>query len=489
MDAGTICTGALSIRPILYYCHTILRVQTNEDDLFIMGQTLKQWEGKIVDGKFPLLELLGSSDHSIVFRTEHERGDLRKAAIKLAAEVAECSEAKLQLWQQAAGLPSSHLLKIFEAGRCQIDGEPLTYVVMEYADENLSEITSQRRLSFDEAIELLPPLLNGLADLHGKNFAHGNLKPSNVLAVGDQVKVSCDTLRAIGTIAKGDTCFHPSSIYAAPEVATGPISSAADVWSLGVILKEALPLAGSDNASAIEPAPREESFSEIIDGCLQPDPQQRWSIADVTKRLNSFTTPHGPSDGDAKETLPASGALTRNLFIALTGLAVLFLAVWLFKFKAPSSKVTPPITAPAPESVPLPVQPNPATTDSASTAPPAPPEPPSKHRLSPATAQKAAPGSVVQRVTPNVSRSARRTIQGHIRVGVKVDVDASGKVTNATLISPGPSEYFARLALGAARNWKFSSAQVNGNSVPSQWSLQFSFGRRKTDVRPTRIAP
>jgi TonB family protein len=72
---------------------------------------------------------------------------------------------------------------------------------------------------------------------------------------------------------------------------------------------------------------------------------------------------------------------------------------------------------------------------------------------------------------------------------VKVAVDASGKVVESSLESPGPSKYFARLAREAAGRWKFSPAQLKGRPVASKWILQFAFSSSGTEVRPTEVAP
>ena len=80
----------------------------------------------------------------------------------------------------------------------------------------------------------------------------------------------------------------------------------------------------------------------------------------------------------------------------------------------------------------------------------------------------------MQRVMPQVSPSARRTIQGKIKVRVKVDVDAAGNVAKANLDSAGPSKYFSRVALEAARGWKFFPVQA-GESGAREWKLQFAF--------------
>jgi TonB family protein len=75
-----------------------------------------------------------------------------------------------------------------------------------------------------------------------------------------------------------------------------------------------------------------------------------------------------------------------------------------------------------------------------------------------AAGNDAASNVVVQQVLPDVPQKARDTIRGTVRVGIKVSVDPSGEVTDATIDSPGPSSYFANLALQAARQWKFAPA-------------------------------
>jgi TonB family protein len=86
---------------------------------------------------------------------------------------------------------------------------------------------------------------------------------------------------------------------------------------------------------------------------------------------------------------------------------------------------------------------------------------------------------------PQVSPSARRTIQGTIKVRVRVDVDAAGNVVKAKLESAGPSKYFSRVAMEAAREWKFDPAG-RGESDTREWKLQFAFSRAKTGVSATR---
>src|ERR1035441_9368145 len=105
----------------------------------------KTWEGRAVDGKFPLRQWLGGSDHSAVFLTERSGRESQRAAIKLIPAgnlyLENLDEAaQLSRWAAAARLSRPHLIRLFEYGRCQIGDTRLLYVVMEYAEENLAEI-------------------------------------------------------------------------------------------------------------------------------------------------------------------------------------------------------------------------------------------------------------------------------------------------------------------------------------------------------------
>jgi TonB family protein len=72
---------------------------------------------------------------------------------------------------------------------------------------------------------------------------------------------------------------------------------------------------------------------------------------------------------------------------------------------------------------------------------------------------------------------------------VKVGVDPTGNEVQAQLDSPGPSKYFANLALRAAQQWKFRPPMIDGQDVSSEWILRFEFSRTDTKVRPVRTSP
>src|SRR5260221_3331039 len=106
---------------------------------------------------------------------------------------------------------------------------------MECAEENLAQVLPARALTPDEAREMLDSVLDVLAYLHGKGFVHGHIKPINIMANGDQLKLSSDGICRAGELLERpgkpgapDPPEHAPKAIAASET----MSPAGDVWSL-----------------------------------------------------------------------------------------------------------------------------------------------------------------------------------------------------------------------------------------------------------------
>jgi TonB family protein len=445
-----------------------------------MTESWRQWEGRVVNGEFRLGRYLGGSDHSAVFLTERRQPQGQPAAIKLTATDASKAEHQLLRWQKTSSLSHPHLLRIFEAGRCRLDNVSLVYVVMEYAEEDLSQIIPQRPLTPAEARDVLSAVLNALAYLHDKGFVHGHLKPADIMAVGDTIKLSSDAVSPAG-----DLNIDPGKVsaYAPPEGTSSGVFPAADVWSLGVtlieILTQGLPVqSGSEPEERVLPQ-MPEPFMEVARHCLQRDPQNRWTAADIAERLQPAP----------RRTLQAAIAAPRPAFVKWGYVSAIVVAVLAVAAMLAVPRIrdrrpeTPPATPVA--SAPAVPAPQPSTTPArtrtghkpvapAVSSSPSSPVPAKKTTLQPTSRE------IVQQVLPDVPRSAANTIQGTVRVRVKVTLDPSGSVSHASFASPGPSKYFANLAMQAARKWKFASGQVDVRNVPSEWILQFEFRRNGT---------
>ena len=160
-----------------------------------------------------------------------------EVAIKLVPTDRALAESQLPRWKKAGSLAHPHLLGLLQWGGCQLDGLPYLYVVMEYADQTLAQLLQHRALTDDEVREMLRPTLDVLAFLHGQDLVQGQLKPANILVVGDRLKLASDTIRRV---SEGTVSLNAPTAYDPPEVRHGSNSTAGDIWALGVTLLEAL---------------------------------------------------------------------------------------------------------------------------------------------------------------------------------------------------------------------------------------------------------
>ena len=172
------------------------------------------------------------------------------------------------------------------------------------------------------------------------------------------------------------------------------------------------------------------------------------------------------------------------LVAAIIGLIVFLSRGFVSREKNSSVPAPAPVTS---TEQPTPQVPAAAPPTQAETAPA--PSPQSSVGQPDSSLKKAAdsPGGIVHQVLPEASQSARNTINGTIRVSVRVEVDRSGKVTAAKLTNPGPSKYFAGLALKAAQRWEFAAPVSGGSPTASTWLLQFRIKRSSTQVLPERL--
>jgi TonB family protein len=120
-----------------------------------------------------------------------------------------------------------------------------------------------------------------------------------------------------------------------------------------------------------------------------------------------------------------------------------------------------------------------------------PPPPPAAVTKTPVTApapkpiepeQPEPPPSPVNEVVPDVPQSALDTIRGTIRVIARVSIDNQGAVVAATADQPGPSRYFERLSMEAAKKWTFTPARSEDRRV---MLVHFNFTRYKATATAT----
>lgn len=476
----------------------------------------KDWVGSVVNERYRLVQWLGSFGQSGVYLCSIDANEEQKAAIKLFPATQEGAQECAAGWTTAASLSHPHLIRVLDTGRSQIADTAVLFVVCEYSREILSEILPDRPLSSGETREMMTPLLNTLAYLHEKGLVHSRLKPSNLMVIDDELKLSSDCIRGA---AAAMTPPQLLEIYDAPEKERGSVSPATDMWSLGVTLVETLtqkPPAWdrSGQTQPLVPPSVPEPFAQIAKECLRLDPANRCTLNQVRARLDSEAAiPQRPikAQGTGKPAIASRiGLLATVVLIGAIAIRIIHSHHAAPPAAAPDDRVSAPTetqpsakpeadmpqktpaqssqtqgpSSPAPAPVPAPAQVTPP--DETPTAEPAPMQAQAPEEAASGLSSK---GAVAQRAMPEVPEKASLTIHGTVNVSIEVNVDANGSVGDASIASQGPSKYFANLALAAARNWKFTPPQTNGQGVPSVWLLHFAFRQSGTDATPRQESP
>jgi outer membrane biosynthesis protein TonB len=306
------------------------------------------WENQVVNSAYPLRRWLGGSNHSAVFLTEYRPEGITQAAIKLVPADTLETEAQLVQWGTAATLNHPHLIRLFDVGRCHIGGRVYLYVVMEYADQTLAQLLPRRALSPDETREMLIPTLSALNFLHRNGLVQGQVKPTNLLVVGEQLKLASDTIRSAGKLSSG---ILRASLHDPPELKDGEIGPAGDIWGLGVTLVEALtqhppswPDSKAETVSLTASIPP--LFVDTVRRCLNRIPAARPTAGELEGQFNPAVHAHPitvvaaeepvyevatvstASNDSTASGMTRKGAGSGMLVLGVAAVLVLGLAVW-----------------------------------------------------------------------------------------------------------------------------------------------------------------
>ncbi len=179
-------------------------------------------------------------------------------------------------------------------------------------------------------------------------------------------------------------------------------------------------------------------------------------------------THKGPTEAPDRPRL-STGALL--LILAIAAALLIWGVIRIFRTDPTSAppaatEQTPSSQSQQPAPAPAPIEAAPVASDATLPKPDAPPS--------------AGNASPISEVIPDVPRSARQTIRGTIIVSVRVSVGKEGTVLDATAVERGPSRYFERLAVEAAKKWTF--APTSRDEQRSKL-LTFTFTRAGTKGR------
>jgi hypothetical protein len=150
------------------------------------------YEGKTIDGKYLLGPLLGPEGRSALFAVAE--GAETPSAIAITESLND-EQQMLACWTRIASIEQENLVALRHYGRTEIEGSPLTYVVMEASDGTLADLLKERAATHDESVQIAVSLTSALQALHAAGLTHGHIVAENVVAVGEAVKLRTDCIR------------------------------------------------------------------------------------------------------------------------------------------------------------------------------------------------------------------------------------------------------------------------------------------------------
>lgn len=256
-------------------------------------------DGRLLVGRYLLLEKIGEGGAAEVFRARDERLE-RVVAVKLL---------RLQyvsdpMWRQrfeveakaAAGLLHPGIVNVYDFGEGP-DGT--MFIVMQYVEgQNLRDVLRKRgRMSPAEAASLARQVCDALSIAHNAGLVHRDVKPQNILidSRGDARLTDFGIVKALSGPALTQTGMtFGTAAYLSPEQATGaPVGPTSDIYSLGCVIYEMLsgtPPFSGENPMVVaykqvweQPRPLHDlvpsvppSLESVVMRCLHKDPGGRY---------------------------------------------------------------------------------------------------------------------------------------------------------------------------------------------------------------------
>ncbi|MGP4091817.1 serine/threonine-protein kinase [Streptomyces sp. KR55] len=196
--------------------------------------------GDMIDGRFELLQRLGSGGMGTVWRAR-DTVLQREVALKAVRPDAEASPAvRERVMREAralARLSNPHVVTVHQI----IEADPHPWIVMELVPgSSLQQRVDDGPLSPVEAARIGRQVLAGLRAAHATGIQHRDVKPANILLRPDGTAVLTDfgiaaLQGATALTATGELVGSPE--YMAPERLRGHDDDpASDLWSLGLVL-------------------------------------------------------------------------------------------------------------------------------------------------------------------------------------------------------------------------------------------------------------
>lgn len=257
--------------------------------------------GRVLDGRYEILERIGSGGMSVVYKALCHRLN-RYDAIKILRDDLSAdgeSRERFQAESQAiAMLSHPNIVSVYDVGHL----DDMEYIVMELVDGITLKQYMQKKgaLNWKETLHFSTQIAKALSHAHERGIIHRDIKPQNIMLLKDgTIKVADFGIAELQSSLSGSSDQAVGSVhYMAPEQAKGAVADArSDIYSLGVVMYEmltgVLPYTGdTPEEIAIKhingnPVPPHEIIEDIPDKleeitlkAMSADLQERYQSAD-----------------------------------------------------------------------------------------------------------------------------------------------------------------------------------------------------------------
>jgi len=265
-------------------------------------------------GAYKIVDLIGVGGMGKVYRAVRADGHYeQQVAIKIVRPGlgAEFSAQRFRNERQIlANLDHPNIAKILDGGATS---EGLPYLVMEVIDGvPITEYCDRNRLSIEDRFRLFRTVCGAVHYAHQHLVVHRDIKPTNILVTSDGAPKLLDF--GIAKILTQDVAPKDATVtgvwamtpeYASPEQLQGkPITTATDVYSLGLVLYELLAGQRAHRFSGRMP-------HEIARVVLESEPDKPSRA--ISRRTNPGETPSGRVEKRDSESTPAAVYELRGL--------------------------------------------------------------------------------------------------------------------------------------------------------------------------------
>ncbi|HEY6252235.1 MAG TPA: serine/threonine-protein kinase, partial [Candidatus Angelobacter sp.] len=203
-------------------------------------------------GPYQIVERIGSGGMGEVYRAVRADEEYRQqVAIKMVRGGLNPGSVNIRFRNERqilASLDHPNIARLLDGGTTE---EGVPYVVMELIEgQRIDQYCDSRKLSIPDRLKLFTQVCSAVQYAHQRLIVHRDIKPGNILVTSNGVPKLLDfgiaKILDAGTLAGPvETTLTVQRVltpgYASPEqVKGGPITTASDVYSLGVVLYELL---------------------------------------------------------------------------------------------------------------------------------------------------------------------------------------------------------------------------------------------------------